>query len=210
MGFGKLYSRKGILYGVVASVLRKHPAFSARVERLRTAPWNWQSWRVPWYFWQKSSSSDVGGIEPVMLCHTCALLIWNQVASNEKSQKHGGSWPRKWLHLVPTYGWPLGKVHGNCITGPGSLQWSLLQLPRICTDQCCLASWVGWLALEWRYLLSNIDWNWQCFKWSIWYDVFYILPLIHVDSLSNSNSPTALWAHHVWERTLGGPAGSHS
>lgn len=61
--FGELYSRKGILYGVVASVLRKHPAFSARVERLRTAPWNWQSWRVPWYFWQNSSSSDVGGIE---------------------------------------------------------------------------------------------------------------------------------------------------
>lgn len=94
--------------------------------------------------------------------------------------------------------------------GPGSLQRSLLQLPRICTNQCCLASWVRWLALEWRYLLSQKDWHWQRLKWSIWYDVFYILPLIHVDSLSNSDSPTALWAHHVCERTLGGPAGSHS
>lgn len=29
--------------------------------------------------------------------------------------------------------------------GPGSLQRSLLQLPRICTNQCCLARGLSWL-----------------------------------------------------------------
>lgn len=164
MAFGELYSRKGILYGVVASVLRKHPAFSARVERLRTAPWNWQSWRVPWYFWQKSRSSDVGGIEQHDMTalqrswkesnlRCCATLVhfwfkirWHPTKSHRNMVGVGRENVAPWPQLTADH-WEKFMATASQVEpgGPGSLQRSLLQLPRICTNQCCLARGLSWL-----------------------------------------------------------------
>lgn len=166
MAFGELYSRKGILYGVVASVLRKHPAFSARVERLRTAPWNWQSWQVPWYFWQNSSSSDVGGIEQhdmtalqkswkesnlwccATLVHFWFKIRWHPTKSHRNmvgvGRENGRTLPQitadHWEKCMATCHKSSLRVPSNQSFRPGSLQRSLLQLPRICTNQCCLAT----------------------------------------------------------------------
>lgn len=261
MGFGDLYSRKGILYGVVASVLRKHPVLKRECLSLTHKTLHfligWSAWGRPHEIgrageclgfvlakvqklrcWRNRTTWHDSAAK-VMEGSTCAVLIlfrWHPTKSHRNmvgvGRENGRTLSK--LRLTGTgkssCSWQL---HGN-VTSRACGCSPRMDFHRLCFT-CHLSSshpikasdqvryndhffnfpefaptsaawqecWVSWPALEWRHLLSNIyniDWHWQCLKWSIWYDVFYILPLIHVDWLCNSDSPTALWAHHVWEQ----------